>query len=220
MMVQSKHQGKTIRGWTAEMGDTRQRSWVKQGGVWITKWKIIILEIQWFFNLKRQGKNLKAGVIIKILCSLFCSLCPWHLSAWQEKGAWRNSDETLLRTWVGGRTQPCWYQKAVTRHQGAGVACSASPGARLPWGHRGCGPQHYYLLSSTPALDASCHPHSWLRRWLSPSQLALWNKEKSAQVSAERHMKGICAAAEEHGAQTSAGYVERAQWRRRGWKGQ
>lgn len=33
-------------------------------------------------------------------------------------------------------------------------------------------------------------------------------------------MKGICAAAEEHGAQSRAGYVERAQWRRRGWKGQ
>lgn len=45
MIVQSKHWGKTIRGWTEEMGDTRQSSWIKQGGMWITKWERIILEI-------------------------------------------------------------------------------------------------------------------------------------------------------------------------------
>lgn len=154
------------------------------------------------FNLKKKRKKPKAGVIIKKLCSLFCSLHPWHLSAWQEKGAWRSSDEALLRAWAVGHSQPHWYQQAVTRHWGAAGACSASPGARLPWGHHSSG-RHY--LCSAPALDARCHPHSWLGTWLSPSQLALSNKTKSAQVSAERKMKGICAGAEECGAQSSTG---------------
>lgn len=132
MIVQSKHWGKTIRGWTEEMGDTRQSSWIKQGGMWITKWERIILEI-WQFLILKKGKKPKAGVIIKKLCSLFCSHHPWHLSAWQEKGAWRSSAEALLRAWVVGHRQPycSCHQEAVTRHWGAAGACSASPGAPL-----------------------------------------------------------------------------------------
>lgn len=33
MVIQSKHQRKTIRGWTEDMADTRQSSWIKQGGM-------------------------------------------------------------------------------------------------------------------------------------------------------------------------------------------
>lgn len=155
-MVPSEHQGNTIRCQTEDLEDTRQRSFIKQGGIWVSKHKWTILEIKQFYNLKPgrkppQGRSNYQNSLSSVL-----------LPPSQGKGAWRKSGGALLRAWMGGLpsstgTKKLWQSIGILEPPALLV-----PGVRMPC--RQCN-----LLSSTTFLDASCNPNSWLGRWLSAS---------------------------------------------------